>query len=49
LFESSAGKISKSYINSYIDEAIKTSSVNNLPEDLKGKISFSFLKKSINP
>lgn len=49
LFESSAAKISKSLVNSYIEEAVKSSSANDLPESIKGKISFLFLKKTKDP
>jgi predicted GTPase len=49
IFENSSSKISRSLINSLIEEAIKNSSAKDLPEDMRSKVSFLFLKKSKDP
>lgn len=48
LFENYYQNISKSLIKSYIDEAVKSSSANNIPNEIIDRVTFKFLRKRIN-
>jgi hypothetical protein len=49
LFEMSFQKISKSLLNSHIEEALRSCSADSLPEEMKKNLTFMYLKKSRDP